>query len=941
MRPQQQPRDEAGDGLNNRLDEITALLDRLAPDDPTLEQVLADATHLMYTLQMSRSLLSNDQVAAHYERLVERLPADHPLVTCAIFMGRSARYLQALFRGDTERANAMLAELIRSADMVPDGHPFRPFALCGVAFAYTERHATNGELRDLERASKAIDDALAAAAQVAGPFAPGGQLHGFLLHVRGHVAMVWNVYDPQLPRVVAAIGDLEQALAQVGPEHAARTDLTSVLETAHVMHEQFLVPSGPGRPLGAETSTAFEHLLKTAKTMGRNRVEYPLVASQAAAGLALRALSAGDVALIDQAVTLLADVSAIPGLGLRERPKVLQLHGFALQTRYDMTREPRDLSNAISLLEDARRAVEQEPGSPYASDILLSLAFAYRTRANEALGDTDRAVRIGLAGLREQAGDVLLQDSDDNALHMARRASYDATDMARWFLARGRHEAAVGAIELARGMVLHAATAGDSVAQALTEAGHPALATEWAARARGPGQPGAPGHDGGEENDDLRYRAMRALEGTSAEAALLSPPTLDDIIAALARSGADLLGYLLPEQMGGAGMDSGIAVLVGRRGTVRWIPLPRLRAGSGSMTDDFLRARRAAEQSTDVPATTLRQWWRMLGTLCDWAWEAVVGPVLKATAGDREFRPAGTGPPRLVLVPVGELGLIPWHAARHSQGGSAPRYACQDVIFSYASSARQFIEASHHSVRPWSQAPVLISDGDKSLAGASLEVSHLYTAYYSSGAVFGSVRGDLPAHVPGALAARAGDVLAALPHGSVPGASVLHIGCHGSVTVPVLGASLRLGPGPEDSECSVSVRDILRQARTVPPSAADAGGGIVVLAACLTDVTESDYDESLSLATAFLAAGSYGVVAARWAVPDAATMVFMAAFHQFLNRGNADPARALRDTQLWMLNPDREIPATWPDPLQERAARMAAFAPGSSLAWAAFTYQGR
>jgi hypothetical protein len=937
----------AGDDLNRRLDEIAVLLDGLAPDDPAVVRALADATRLVYALGMNRSALGDDRVAACYERLAERLPADHPLVSHAVFMGQSVRYVQALLARETERADAALIEMIGSADMVPAGHPLRPFVLCVVATAYVERHSMNGELRNLELARTAIGDALAAAAQIGGPFAPGTQLHGFLLHVRGHVNMVWNVYDPQLPRVIAAIEDLEQALAQVGPEQAARTDLTSVLETARVMREQLTAPSGPGRPLGAMTSDAFEQLLATTETMGRDRIEYPIIASQAAAGLAIRALSTGDVAFIDRAIALLADVGTTAALGLRERPRVLQLHGDALQTRYQMTRDPRDLSNAISLLEDARRAVEQELGSPYASSVLLSLAFGYRTRANEALGDTDRAVRIGLAGLREHAGDVLLQDGDDDALHMARRSSDDATEMARWFLARGRHQAAIAAIELGRAMVLHAATSGGSVAEALTGAGHPALAAAWAARAGRPGQRGVPGHDGGAgADDDLRYRAMRALEGTSAEAALLSPPTLDDITAALARSGADLLGYLLPQEDGGAGMTSGMAVLIDRSGTVRWIPLPRLRVGTGSMTDDFLRARAAVEHAAAATMRTLRAKWRhTLGAVCDWAWETVVEPLLKAAAGDGGIRTAETGLPRVVLIPAGELGLIPWHAARRSQGGSPPRYACQDAIFSYASSARQFIEASRHSVRPWPQTPVLISDGEESLPDAVLEVAYLHTAYYATGAVFGAARGHLPAGVPGATIARPGDVLNALPNGSAPGASLLHFGCHGSVTVPVLEASLRLGAGPEGGELAVSVRDILRQARTVRPSAADASGGLVVLAACLTDVTESDYDEALTLATAFLAAGSSGVVAARWAVRDSATMVFMAVFHQFLNARNADAAHALRAAQLWMLDPRREIPAAWPEALKQRAVLLGKLPAGSSLAgveaWAAFTYQGR
>jgi CHAT domain len=945
--------DKPGDGLDRRLDELAGLLERLSPDDPAVVQSLLRASHLLLALGTSRSVLANDRVRTSYERLAERWPTDHPMAAYVVFLSRSVRYAQALFAGDTERADITLVEMISSASLVPAGHPLLPLVLCGVAMAHIERHSLGGDLRNLDLAADAINGALAAAARLGGLFAAGTALHGFLLYVRGHVNMVWNVYDPRLPRVVAAIEDLEQALAQVGPELATDVDLTSVLSSARVMHEQLIAPSGPGRPLGAKTDTAFTQLLETAAAMGPDRTDFPTVAVQAASGLALRALSSGDVTLLEQAIAQLSDVRKIPGLGLRERPKLLHLYGYALQTRYHMIRDPRDLSNAISVLEDARRAVEQELASPYASDVLLALADAYRTRANEALGDTDRAVRIGLAGLREHAGDVLLQDSDENALHMARHGSDDATEMTRWFLARGRHEAAISAIELGRGMVLHAATSGSSVAEALVAAGHPALAAAWAART------GGPVLEHGGADDDLRYRAMRALEGTSAEAALLSPPALDDIAEALVRTGTDLLGYLLPQQWSGAGMATGLAVLVDWRGVVRWIPLPRLRVGNGSVVDEFVRARRAAETTSAEALVALRTRWReTLNEVCDWAWEAVIGPVLKAASGQGHAGRTVAEPPRVVLIPIGQLGLIPWHAARWREGGSLPRYACQDVTFSYASSARQFVEASRRRPRPWPQAAVLISDNDRSLPDATLEVAHLYAAYYRGGTVYGSARADLPAEVPGTTSAGPADVLAALPHGSFPGASLLHFGCHGQVAVPVLEASLRLGPPVEgggkgagddeavqEREIGVSVRDILRQARAAPPSAGNASGGLVILAACLTDVTESDYDEALTLATAFIAAGSTGVVAARWAVQDAPTTLFMAMFHGFLNAGNADPAHALRQAQLWMLDPAREIPAAWPEPLRQKAARLMTFRAGSSLSgvesWAAFTYQGR
>ena len=111
-----------------------------------------------------------------------------------------------------------------------------------------------------------------------------------------------------------------------------------------------------------------------------------------------------------------------------------------------------------------------------------------------------------------------------------------------------------------------------------------------------------------------------------------------------------------------------------------------------------------------------------------------------------------------------------------------------------------------------------------------------------------------------------------------------------------------------------------------------------MLASCLSDVTEADYDEALTLATAFLAAGAAGVVAARWTVPDGVTALFMAMFHQYLNDGRSDPAHALRAAQLWMLDPAREVPAAWPK-LAQAARRVPRTC--QAPAWAGFTYQGR
>ena len=128
---------------------------------------------------------------------------------------------------------------------------------------------------------------------------------------------------------------------------------------------------------------------------------------------------------------------------------------------------------------------------------------------------------------------------------------------------------------------------------------------------------------------------------------------------------------------------------------------------------------------------------------------------------------------------------------------------------------------------------------------------------------------------------------------------------------------------------------MLEQARERPP---DADGGLVVLAACETDLTGGAHDEALTLATAFLATGSAGVVGTQWPVDDAPTALFMVMFHHYLNGDYPDPATALRATQQWMLNKQRQLPEGIGKRLADEQHR-----PDLSevVNWAAFTYHGQ
>jgi hypothetical protein len=727
------------------------------------------------------------------------------------------------------------------------------------------------------------------------------------------------------------IADLERAIALMKPDDALRPRLIADLETIRVMHQIRHNPAGPGIPLG-QSRQAFDKILAEAQNINRDHADFPALAAQAAAGLMVRALAENDILAAGQAISLMAEVCAVPALTYRERPRLLNTLGSVLLTRYHMSRNSRDLSHAIDRLEEARRAVEQELGSPYATDVLLSLAGAYRIRGDAERGDVDRAVAIGLAALRERAGDVLLQDNDKNALRAARWATHDAGEMARWFLSRGRSGAAIAALELGRGTVLHAATSGAGLAEALEEAGHVELAAEWAqTMSRGEAADSEAADSEAADSGavgDLRYRTMLAIEGSPAEARLLAPPSLDDISAALKECGAEALVYLLPRGEDGPGL----AVLVDASGAVNRLSLPALHAGAGSPLDVCLQARRAVAAAEEAKAGTsaARDNWRQaLDEQCDWAWRAAIGPVLDAIPA-RSYASR-----RLVLVPGGELGLVAWHAARLPITGSY-RYAGQEAVFSYASSASQFVETARRQPRPWAEKPVLISDSEASLFTTADGIHYLHATHYPAAAVFGYARtvSGRVLEAPGADVARPSDVLDALPHRACAGASLLHFGCHGQAQVPVLTSHLKLGR-ESDAEISVAVKDILERARN---RSGEVAGGLVVLASCLTDVAEADYDEALTVATAFLSAGASGVVAARWRVEDGHTALFMTVFHCYLNEIGQHPAQALRLAQLWMLDPGRTVPETWPKSLRNVAARGDLADPA---VWAGFAYQGR
>ncbi|GLY47440.1 CHAT domain-containing protein [Lentzea sp. NBRC 102530] len=388
----------------------------------------------------------------------------------------------------------------------------------------------------------------------------------------------------------------------------------------------------------------------------------------------------------------------------------------------------------------------------------------------------------------------------------------------------------------------------------------------------------------GEDQDlapsDVRRRALAAL---GSEVETLTPPALEEIASALRALDAVALVHLVP----GQGDHSGRALVTSADGSVSEVLLPLLLDGPDGEVGRYLalddRRRREA-----------------LPSLCAWAWRVAVEPLLHRTSG------------WLVLVPTGALGVVPWHAA--SGGG---RTAVHEAGFTYAASARQLCELAHRERQPVGASPVVVSNPAGTLAATQYEAEFLH-GLYPHGHFYGQAGPGVPVHGVGTP----DEVLEEI------GASLLHLGCHARAGATPAQSALEL------ARADLSVERMLRHAAVrrhgVP-------GGLVVLAACESDLTAGLHDEGLTLAAAYGAAGATGVVGTKWKVDDVESALLMCVFYDFLARGDMRPRDALRAVQLWALDPDRVVPVGVARHLAERG-RAASLA--DPVYWAAFAHHG-
>ncbi|AQA10102.1 CHAT domain-containing protein [Streptomyces malaysiensis] len=704
----------------------------------------------------------------------------------------------------------------------------------------------------------------------------------------------------------------------------------------------------------------------------------PLMDACWAPALALSSLIEPDPGRVSEAVTRARGALDGPASTPDQHVRVRQAVVYALLAIHRSTDDPSVLEEAVGELERARRDLTERTSPDIRQKVLWELAEAYRLRGDRGRDDIDAALSTAQESLRVLAEDVLLQLGAEHGLEVARAGASRGLLAAHWAAVDGRIEEAVESLENGRGLVLRAAAAAAGVPEQLAARGEAELAERWRTavrdlppRAAPTGGGLAPGVGGGTPEEvrtalarvlpaeldpglaipsTLRRRALEALRrpdgGSEALRGLLGAPGIAQLREGLCATGADALVYLVP----GHGTADGVAVLVGSAGDPAALPLPGLGALGREPLERYLDAgaRRSAgsERGMDAYAEAHRHWEAALEGLCDWAGPAVLAPVLDALGARAEGgRGAHDAPVRLVLVPCGNLGAVPWHAARlpGSRSG-APRpyaYACEAAVISYAASGGEFLRAARRGRMPAGERAVLVADPSGDLTWAQDEVTALRTAYYTGALLYGWHE-DAPERALGTPE----DVLSHLPGGpAVPAASLLHLVVHGLAGLRPTDSALHLAD-PEDPADAPDLADTPDPGRLtvtrildVPAAERAAAGPLIVLSACETDLSSRDHDEALTPTTALLARGATDVVGSRWKVSDSASAALMVVFHHQLTVAGLAPPDALRAAQLWMLDHDRRpVPGLTGLLLAETQGDAGGLA--RVVSWAGFIHQG-
>jgi len=884
------------------------------PDTPAREDVPADLVPLLL-----EAVAAGDPhaIASSQAALQKLIDAWEKVITDPLF-DQASSYMRVNGRNHLLVARTYLFDLnpqIENLDRIivllrdslsaaGGGDYATPGLLNNLGNIYERRYRLTGALDDLEEALRAHNRSV--------DEVPIGH-DGMVAFLNSYANSLWSAYQrmggPDLARR-ASIG-YERALRWCAEEDSRRPGIESNLADVYADLRMRSIFALRPKDTDRYTRLALSHGKKAVELTRPNSPDYPRHLIYYARAL-------------DAAATILPD-----GKKRKQRSEALRYAGLAMEQSPPHSGEfPFVLAEYAALARKAGGVPPETIAGYYQEacrkglEVSPSITIAAARAWARAAGDRSAWAEASEAwGYALQAMQLLFRAQTLRGHQETWLREFGAVPVEAALAAARANQSveAVVALERGRTMILS-----ESLSRELADLdriereGHAGEAVRFRRAAAGLGRlqaetadltRGLVGPSGGTRSEDLRSQlqaarrdydgAVAAIQGLPGHGDFLRPVSYGDIARA---SRAAPIVYLL------AARDQGMAMRVTAEGEPEIQFLPGMGDTElGAQVSGFMRAYRG--RGTDA-----RAWRDQLDQTCQWLWAAVLGPCFES----------GLIADRAVLVPAGQLSLLPLHAAwrvdEAAIGGR--RYALDEALLTYAPSAQAVAAAQRRVAGTPAHGVLAVADPSPvsapGLPGAAVEADAA-TEFF---AVWITLRGP--------------DATRDAVIGALAGHQVHHFACHASADTGNPLESALLLAHDERLKLSDIMKLTLRQPR------------LSFLSACETAIIgERLPDEVIGLHTALMQVGVPGVVGSLWAVLDESTALLVARFYDLWRNRGLSPPEALREAQKWLrdaTNAEIEsLTGAGPDRQLGNAAYKlwgSARSHAHPLHWAAFAYSG-
>jgi tetratricopeptide (TPR) repeat protein len=572
-----------------------------------------------------------------------------------------------------------------------------------------------------------------------------------------------------------------------------------------------------------------------------------------------------DPAVLDEAIALAREgVRAADG-NPSEMPARYTL-GALLDNRYSDFGDTKDALEAADVL----RTVAHSPSAtiPDRLEAAFTAGKLAASREDWSSAADDLALAVQLL---PKLAEWQLRDSDkERKLEAYTPVPALAAECA---LAVGQPERALELLEQGR-CVLDAETAAIRVNLDRLSSQDPALGD---ALRRLPGRlRSAPDADSRSRLHAVRRRCITQIRSLPGFADFLTPPSLDEIVAACAQGpvAVPILGRYRA------------AVLLATRDGIRRVPLPLLTFEAvRQMTHDILGGVDRALDRQNSPSERMMGEYSLRAGLAQ-LWDAAVGPVLDALRDEPSIQArgglGGADPPRMWWCPTGLLSFFPFHmAARHEEGD-----AFDLVLSSYTPTVHALGRTELWRPARDSHPLVVVlphTPGAPDLPSADREAAVLTTIY------------------PDARLLRGRAATRAKFTAALPDHDILHVACHSGYDAH------------HGYEGHLLLSDGRMHIADIATMRTGRAAGLAFLSACGTARGRTDLpDESRTLLTAFQSAGFTHLVGSLWPVADQANSRLVESFYSAVTTSTGDTvATALHHAVRRLRDHAPDRPSLW------------------------------